>query len=146
MNNDPQPYDPEAHRAWLDSLSPDELLTVYVPPGHMLTLIGTALMKRAVQSPGIKPGEKLRLLEMVNGWTDLWFTPEMLALVDPMSDTEFQIYREAKSLDPEDDKRCQASFDVLSSPRVFWHFFTLNRGIANAIKWRESTVPLPVRH
>jgi hypothetical protein len=138
MNNPPEPYDAERHHAWLDSLSRDEALVVYTPQGYLMTFIIVALTKRALLMDEIKPAEQLRLLEKLNGLTDGYFTPEMLAAVEPMSDIECKIFEEAKSLDPAGDKSSRASFGVLTSPRVFWHLATLNPSLLSAIKLREG--------
>jgi hypothetical protein len=67
-----------------------------------------------------------------------------------MSDLEYQIFCEAKSLDIKaaglsPAHQTQASYDILTGP-VFEHFVALNPGIANAIRWgprRPATVPQP---
>ena len=46
MNNPPEPYDPEAQAAWLDSLTPDEMEVVREPVGYKFTYILVALTKR----------------------------------------------------------------------------------------------------
>jgi hypothetical protein len=111
----------------------------FVPPGIRYNFIGIALTKRALQSAGLKTGDKLHLLERLNECGD----PEILAMIDPMTDIEFQIFREAKSLDVEGGnlspaQKTQASFDILTSGKVFSHFVTLNAGMAKAIRWHEE--------
>jgi len=70
--------------------------------------------------------------------TDWYFTPEMLATIEPMSNTEIEIFHEATSLDHEDHfPRCNESFKVLTSWRVFGHFRRLNPSYLAAIKLRE---------
>jgi hypothetical protein len=134
MNNSPEPYDHETHSAWLASLSPDESLIVNTPQGYLLMFIVVALTKRGLRANNIKPAEQLFLLEKMNGLTDQYFTPEMLATIEPMGDTEYEIFREARSLDPPDDKTAAASFKVLTSPRVFSHLARLSPSIFAAIK------------
>ena len=51
-----------------------------------------------------------------------------------MCDTGFAIYEQARTLDPADDKICNASFTVLATPKVFEHFLKLNPSIVTAIK------------
>jgi hypothetical protein len=114
---------------------PDNQIEI-VASGTRYTFVAIALAKRALQTPGIKTGDKLHILEMINGWAG----PDILAMIDPMSDLEFQIFREAKSLDIEGGnlspaQKTQASFDILTGA-VFPHFVALNPGIANAIRWR----------
>jgi hypothetical protein len=96
-----------------------------------------------LQDEKIPAGERLHWLEKLNGLTDLNFTVDMLALIDPMSDLEMQIFREAKSLDIKADglsptQRTQASFDILTSSQVFSHFVTLNPGMAKAARLYEG--------
>jgi hypothetical protein len=141
MNNPPEPYDREEHSAWLAPLSPDATFVTHTPSGYKLIFIMVALTKRALLTKDIKPAEQLLLLEKMNGLTDQYFTPEMLATIEPMGDTEYEIFKEARSLSPPGDKTCRASFDVLTSPRVFGHFITLNPSILAAIKLRDA-----VRH
>jgi hypothetical protein len=115
--------------------------------GYKWSLIGTSLAKRALQIPGIKPADRLRLLERLNGLTDDWFTADMLATIEPMCDTGYAIYEQARTLDPADDKICNASFTVLATPKVFDHFLKLNPSIMAAIKQhaagRRDTPPPP---
>ena len=75
------------------------------------------LDQRALQSRGIKTGDQLFLLEKLNGLTDIYLSPEMLAMIEPMSDLEYQIFAAAKSLDVESDslspaQKTQASFAI----------------------------------
>jgi len=86
----------------------------------------------------MKPGKRLKLLELLNSLTDNWLTPEMLAIIAPASDTEMAMVNEARSLDREDDRLGQASFDVLTSWRVFKHFRRLNPSFMAAIKLRQQ--------
>jgi hypothetical protein len=117
----------------------DDELCSLVSSGHMMDFIVVALTKRVLQTPNIKPGDKLYLLEKLNGMTDIYFRAEMLAMIEPAGDIECQIISEANSLDPPDDTtHGMASYRVLTSPNVFQHFLTLNPSILAAIKWREA--------
>ena len=49
-----------------------------------------------------------------------------------------EMMNEARSLDREDDRLGQASFDVLTSWRVFGHFRRLNPSFLAAIKLRQQ--------
>jgi hypothetical protein len=116
----------------------DELCSL-VSTGHKMDFIAVALTKRVLQTPNIKPGEKLYLLEKMNGMTDIYFRAEMLAMIEPAGDIECQIISEANSLDPRGDTtHGMASYRVLTSPNVFQHFLTLNPSILAAIKWRQE--------
>jgi hypothetical protein len=97
-----------------------------------------ALTKRALLTKDIKPAEQLLLLEKMNSLTDQYFTPEMLATIEPMGDIGYEIFKVARSLDLPGDKSARPSFDVLTSPRVFRHFVTLNPSILAAIKLRDG--------
>jgi hypothetical protein len=135
MNNPPEPYTPEAQSAWLNSLSPDESLIAHWPAGRQQDLIWIALAKRVLLDFGTShPAEQLRLLECMHKLAD----PEMVAIIDPAGDTECQIIDAARSLDPPDDKWGRASFDVLTSARVFGHLATLNPSLLAAIKLANS--------
>jgi len=59
-------------------------------------------------------------------------------MIEPMCDKAYAIFAEAKSLDPPGDKTAKASFAVLTNPRVFQHFLTLNPSILKAIRWRKA--------
>jgi hypothetical protein len=114
-------------------------LCLQVADGHKWTFIATALTKRTLQTPGIKPAARLDLLEKLNGMTDDYFTGDMLASISPMCDTAYAIFKEARSLDPpQDDTHCAASFKVLATPSVFRHFVQLNPSILVAIKHRAD--------
>jgi hypothetical protein len=122
---------------------PADLPLEYVPSGYRLTFIICALLKRALLAADLKVGYRLRFLEAMNHWTDNYFRAEMLQMIDPMSDLEYAIYKEAKSLDSEDKhlsptQRTEVSFKLLTGERVFSHFLKLNRGIAAAIKWHDG--------
>jgi hypothetical protein len=84
----------------------------------------------------MKPGKRLRFLELLNSLTDGWLTPEILAVIEPAGDTEMAMINEAKSLDG--DKGCEASLKVLTSPKVFGHFRRLNPSFVAAIKLRQQ--------
>ena len=103
----------------------DDNLCLHISDGHKWSLIAATLTKRMLQIPDIKPTDRLALLERLNGLTDDWFTADMLATIEPMCDTGYAIYEQARTLDPADDKICNASFTVLATPKVFEHFLEL---------------------
>jgi hypothetical protein len=112
-------------RALDDELSDDDRLAVHTPAGYIHLMLWASAAKRALQWE-MKPGKRLKLLEMLNSLTDNYFTQDMLAIIEPMCDTQMQMVSEARSLDREDDRLGQASFDVLTSPKVFGHFRRLS--------------------
>lgn len=109
----------------------------WVPPGHQLNMIVTSLFKRWLLGK-MDADLRLRLLEGLDRMTDIYFRPEMVAMIEPMCDTAYAIWEEAKTLDRKGDLACMASFRVLTSPRVFNHFIALNPSIFAAIEWREA--------
>lgn len=117
----------------------DDNLCLHVSDGHKWSFIVAALTKRTLGIPGIKPADRLALLEKLNGMTDEWFSADLLAGIEPMCDTAYAIFKEARTLDPpQDDTRCDASFNVLVTPSVFRHFAQLNPSILAAIKHRAA--------
>jgi hypothetical protein len=117
----------------------DDNSCLHISDGHKWSFIAAALAKRTLQIPGIKPSDRLALLEKLNATTDDWFTADMLAGIEPMCDTAAAIVHEARSLDPpQDDTHCAASFKVLATPQVFDHFVKLNPSIMAAIKQRAA--------
>jgi hypothetical protein len=135
---EPENMDDERRHAWLHSLSADESRVVMVPVGYKHTLLIIAYIKRALVTCEMRAGERLRFLEKLNGLTDIFITPEMLAIIEPMSDAEMAIMHEARSLDREDDKLGSASFKVLTSWKVFNHLLRLNPSLLSAILLREK--------
>jgi len=82
----------EQRRRRLDSLSDEERILLYVPPGYRFAFIAAALTKRALATDDIKVGDRLHLLEKLNGLTDRYLTADMLAMMEPMSNLEFEIF------------------------------------------------------
>jgi hypothetical protein len=116
----------------------DDELCVQVSDGHKWSFIVAALAKRVLRIPGIKPADRLALLEKLTAMTDDWFTADMLAGIEPMCDTGYAIYEQARTLDLRDDKSHRASFGVLATPSVFRHFVQLNPSIMAAVKQRAA--------
>jgi hypothetical protein len=141
--DDSDASDQDKHAAWLDSLSDDDRLVVHTPVGYQHLMLWAAYVKRALQGD-MKAGKRLRLLERLNSITDWYFTPEMLAAIEPMCDTGDAMMREALSLDG--DKGCENSFKILTSWRVFGHFRRLNPSLMTAIRLRNEMAEwLPTR-
>ena len=114
-------------------------LCLHLADGHKLSFIIAALTKRTLGIPGIKAADRLALLEKLNGMTDDWFSADLLAGIEPMCDTAYAIFKEARTLDPpQDDTHCDASFNVLATPSVFRHFAQLNPSILAAMKYRAA--------
>lgn len=132
----------EQRGAWLDSLSSDASAIVHTPPGYLHILLLAALTKRALQEK-LSVSHRLHFLEKLNCLTDDYLTPYMLSMVEPASDTEFQMIAAARSLDSPDDKAGSASFRVLSTPSVYAHFVALNPSLLAALRWRQQTLRAP---
>jgi hypothetical protein len=103
-------------------------------------LICVALGKRLLLDPGVKAGDRLRVLERMHEYVRPGgLTPEMLELVDPASDTEMSMFMAARSLDPDpwpaDNYSVPAFIGVLSES--IEHFAELNSGIRAAIERRR---------
>jgi hypothetical protein len=81
----------------------------------------------------MKAGQRLQFLEWINGQTCTSVTPEMLEMVEPMSETEMKMMHEARSLNRKDDPGGSTSFDVLTSKEVFEDFLALNPSLLAAI-------------
>jgi hypothetical protein len=122
------------HTTWLAALSKDEQAVVDTPVGRLFELLVIAYIKHAIERTKMERAERAFLLEKLNALPDGSLTVEMLATIQPMSDTEVAIYQEARSLDPKDDKCGEASFKMLTNLRVFSHFINLNPSLLTAIK------------
>ena len=115
-------------------------LCLHVADGHKWSFIIASLTKRALQIPGLKPADRLDLLEKLNSLTDGYFSADLLASISPMCETAYAIFKEARTLDPpQDTAHCAASFSLLATPSVFRHFVQLNPSMLAAIKFRAST-------
>jgi hypothetical protein len=129
---------PPDHNVPIDAMTFDQRCIVFTPVGYRYSFILAALTKRFLLHDEIQPADKLELLERLHSLVDFYFTTEMLATIEPASDTEWQIYETAETLDPADDKRARASFDILTSGTVFDHICTLNPSILAAIKMKSN--------
>jgi hypothetical protein len=108
-----------------------------IPAGYSHLMLWAAAAKATLRLQ-MKPGKRLRLLELLNGLTDNWLTPEMLAMIEPAGETELAMIAEARSLDREDDRLGQASFNMLTNPQVVAHFMRLNPSLVKAAKLRAQ--------
>jgi hypothetical protein len=103
-----------------------------MPPAYRPLLILVALTKSALQSPGIKAGMKLKMLEHLNGLICATFPEPLHQSIAPANDTEWKILMEASKLDAPKDKMRTASFQLLAGDVTFGHFMKLNASIAAA--------------
>jgi hypothetical protein len=123
----------EQRSAWLDGMTPDEKLVVYTPPGYLSTLVIVAYTKRALVSYEIPIGERLRMLETINGFVDTAFTAEALAVIEPACHTAMEMIHECLQVD-EGKPRLGKAFDLMASWEVFGHLLKLNPSMLAAIK------------
>ena len=118
----------------------DAELRLHVPEGHKWNYIFIALTKRTLQIPGIKTADRLDLLEKLNALG----SGDTLTIIEPMCDTAYAIFKEARTLDPpKDETHCEASFNVLASEKVFGHFCALNPSIMVVIRDRTVAPAAP---
>jgi hypothetical protein len=106
-----------------------------VPAGYKFEMLVISYIKRVLQTCEMKAHERLRFLEGLNTFTDSYLGPEVLAMIEPMSDIECEMVHEARSLNREGDKLGSASFDILTSREVFGHFVKLNPSLLAAIEF-----------
>jgi hypothetical protein len=113
-----------------------------ISAGHRYSLLAAALVKKCLQQK-LSDAERLDFLEMLDHIIDTYITPEMLALVQPMSDAEVGFVEEADKLVAPDDKLVKAKFDLLTSEKVFGWFVQLNPSLDRAIQFREQQFSKP---
>jgi hypothetical protein len=135
----PEGVTPEERSAWLESLTPDQTMIVHSPVGYLHILLMIALTKRVLTTCKMKAGERLQILERLNKLTEGYITPAVLRLIEPIGDTECEMFAVARSLDTPDDQLGKASFEMLTRPDVFEHFTRLNPSILAALKSGSAT-------
>jgi hypothetical protein len=108
-----------------------------IAAGHRYSLLAAALIKKCLEQK-LPNAERLHYLEMLDSMIDTYITPEMLAVVQPLSDQSFQFIEEADKLSAPDDKLAKAKFDLLTSDKIFDWFVQLNPSLLGAIKFREG--------
>jgi hypothetical protein len=134
--DDPGRMSEEEHFAWWATLSDEEKMVAHVPPGYQHLLLVIAYIKRVLVVCEMKAGERLYHLEWLNKQTDNnYISPEMLAIIEPMSDAEMAMMHEARSLDQKGSDA--KSFEILTRWKVLNSFLALNPSILAAIKLRE---------
>ena len=120
-------------------MTPQEEYTVLMfSAGHKHTLLFIAYAKHALVNIEMNAGQRLRFLELIHGCIDFTVTQEMVALIEPMSDTEMQMMHEARSLNSEADPAGMVSYRLLTRPDVFGHFLALNPSLLAAIMLHQK--------
>lgn len=132
----------EQRIAWLDGLTEDERHVVNVPVGYLYTLVIVAYTKRALVSSKTPVGERLRMLEAINGFVDGYFTEAALAAIEPARETEAEMIAECLNVD-EGEPRRGKGLDLLASWEVFGHLLALNPSLLAAIKLCERNAAMP---
>jgi hypothetical protein len=121
-------------------IEPDDI----VPDGYRYALLMATIFKRVLGNDPMSTGERLQMLEALNGMTDARFTTEALAILAPADDATMAIVREAWKLDG-DNATLSPSFDVLTNEEVFNNLVKANPSIAEAIRLcqRRDQPPAP---
>ena len=122
----------------LDLSAEDREVVAFCPTGCRHTLLLIAFLKNILTTHKMQVGERLRFLDRINNCVDNYVTVEMLALIQPMDDTQIKMFLEARKLDDPKDKLGNASFNLLTSEQVFGHFLRLNPSLLNAIRQRAG--------
>jgi hypothetical protein len=119
----------EERDAWLKSLSEDENIILHTPIGLRYILVSIAEVKWFL-SEDIPAEYRLKFLEFIDSHTDL-FTPEAIALVEPMNAEGRELIKEARKLG-------NKWLDVVARWEVFNAFIALNPSMLDALK-----MPMP---
>jgi hypothetical protein len=115
--------------AWWASLTEDERLLAWLPPGYRVPLILIAQTKRIVMGE-IPPVERLELLEKMMSLANGILTPAVLAQVEPAGDVETKMFAEARG-----------NYDALQAWDVFLQFTRANPSIIAAVRMCSATLP-----
>lgn len=130
--------------AWQDSWTADEKLAANVPCGYRYTIVLVAWTKWALISCNDMPvGDRLRMLEFINGFVDGYFTEAALAAIEPACETAVEMIRECLKVDEGDDPRRGKSLDLMASWEVFGHLVELNPSMLAAIKLFRTNAAQP---
>jgi hypothetical protein len=120
----------EERAAWMASLNEDETIILHTANGRRYVLVAIAECKWFL-SHTIPAEYRLKFLEFIDRHTDL-FTPEALALLEPMNNEGREMLKEARKLGSK-------WLDVVSSWEVFNAFVALNPSMLVALKMPEPS-------
>ncbi|HEX3497225.1 MAG TPA: hypothetical protein VHT02_08670 [Methylocella sp.] len=116
-----------------------------IPVGHRHTFWVAVIGKFILQTGQLSANESLRVLEMLHRLADDdfrggYFTKETLAMIEPASRTEYEIFDAARKLDDsaKPDPGGEASFRVLTSNETFGILLKLNPSVAKVIRHAEA--------
>jgi hypothetical protein len=134
-NSEISAFTDEQRRAWQASWSHDESAIAHTPTGHRYTMIIAAYVKRLLVTPAARftANDQLKMLEGLASLIGTYFTADALAAIDPACDVFMSMVDEAKRAN-KDPKRCNESFEILTSWEVFNHLVRLNPSLLEAIK------------
>jgi hypothetical protein len=108
-----------------------------IASGHCFAMIAIASAKRCLAEMPMTVGQRLRVLEQINGAVDINLTAEMVQLIEPASDLELAMIDAARALDPKESKPddpMPPSLDLLGRRDVLDCFAKHNAGIRAAIE------------
>lgn len=111
----------------------DEEAVDHTPLGYRWLILYATIFKRALANDPMTIGDRLDLLEALNGMVDGWFTADALAVLVPADDATMAIVKEAWKLDG-DTPALSPSFAVLIGSEVFDSLVRANPTIVAAIK------------
>jgi hypothetical protein len=124
-------------------------MVLHTPMGYRYTLVIVAWTKAMLVScKNMLVGDRLRMLEAINGFVDDIFTADALAVIEPACDTAIEMIEECLKVDQDDDPRRGKSLDLMASSEVFGHLLKLNPSMLAAIKrfpsnTVQTTLPQP---
>ena len=137
--NDIDKMTSDEHSAWLDSLSDDDRMIVFMPEGYLSELIIISQLKRALATEGATVAERMEFLEGLSGLAREPLTAEAVAAVAPACDAAIKMIHEAMTLNTNDMWRLIGRFDVFSE------FARLNPSLLAAVKLCDVNCPPPKR-
>jgi hypothetical protein len=117
---------PAEHSVWTAYLRVDETLILHTSIGLRYTLVLLSISKRFL-SQTIPADCRLRFLEWMDRRSDT-FSKEAIALIEPMNDEGYEIFREANKLGP------NKALDISASWEVFNAYAAINPSILTALR------------
>jgi hypothetical protein len=118
-------------------ISEDYPYDFIITSGHCFMMIAIASAKRCLAEMPMTVGQRLRVLEQINGAVDINLTAEMVQLIEPASDIELAMVDAARALDPKErkpDDPMPPSLDLLGRRDVLECFARHNAGIRAVIE------------
>ena len=132
----PERMNQQEHAVWWASLTPDEKMIAFVPPGYMYELVLIAYFKGELGKGNLTPAGAVDRLEYLDGVANNYLTPAAIAAVSPGGDEFMGIVADALKLDL-GSKGGFASLDALSCWEAFTGLIKLNPSLLDAIRLCE---------